>query len=415
MRVLIFGDGAREHSLALSLKSAGITDVAVSPGNGGMQRDVDVIPWDASPGDAARIVRDFQPDFVLVCPTEYLVAGVSDVVKDTGVHVFAPVSSVAMLEADKIFAKRFMDRWGIPTPAYRIVHTVSELERALKYFAPPYVLKVPTLAGGKGTFVLPNLEDALRIGGTIITSGFHGLLSDGLIVEEYIPGEEYSIQVAVYGSHFVLMPPVWEYQRLLDGGRGPNTGGMGAVSPVGIDPAVVDKVLEIVDRTLFGLHRLKMRYDGFLYIGVMVSSGEVKVLEYNVRLGDPETEVIATRYDQWFAELAHNVAHGRVPEAPPSVDEVSVAVSVVCENAPWGPFRRSRVEFSGGLGEGQYLFWDDVATDGDDLVVDGWRPAVAVGVGPDYTIATRRAYDVVERVNFAGKFYRKDIASELFG
>lgn len=413
MRILIFGDGAREHSLALSLNTGGSFKVAVSPGNAGMRQDVDVISWDGSIDGALQIARQFRPDFVLVCPTEYLVRGVSDVLKAEGMHVFAPLSSVAMLEADKIFAKKFMNRWGIPTPAYRIVRTASELERALRYFSPPYVLKVPTLAGGKGTFVLPNLEDALQIGGKIITSGFHGLLSDGLIVEEYIPGEEYSIQVAVYGSHFVLMPPVWEYQRLLDGGRGPNTGGMGAVSPVVMDAGVVDKMLEIVDRTLFGLHRLKMRYDGFLYIGVMVNSGNVQVLEYNVRLGDPETEVIATRYGKWFAELAHNVAHGRVPESPTNVKEVSVAVSVVCENAPWGPFRQSPIEFHGSLDDGQYLFWDDVNEGESGLVTAGWRPAVAVGVGSNYAVAVERAYDIVERLDFAGKFYRKDIASEL--
>ncbi len=408
VRIAILGSGAREHAIAYTFKEHGY-DVCVIPGNDGMKlTGIPVIKIDVNNIlHFVDTVVDLAPDIVVVGPTEYMVAGIVDRLLENGIKVIGATQKASLLESDKVVAKEFMERHGIPTARFRIVHTLSQLERALKSFSPPYVVKVPTLQGGKGSFILPSLSEALEIGGKIITSGFRGMLSDGLVVEEYLNGEEYAVQILISSGEYIILPMVWEYQRLYDGGRGPNTGGMGAVAPIRIHNEVFRSIKVLVDKTVKAMLKEGIAYEGFLYLGVMITRDGAKVLEYNVRLGDPETEVLIPLDKEGFIRMIKDTAFGRLPDGLHPTN-VSVAVSLVSEGAPYG-YTRSIIR----LNDYRDVFFDHVTKIDNNLWVSGWRPLIAVGIGQSYEEAAMEVYRRIQNISFDGMIYRKDIAAEL--
>ncbi len=409
MKIAIVGSGAREHILAEVFIRGGF-DIFVIPGNDGMKtRGIPVFSDVLDEKSLEKAVLDNGADIVLVGPTEYMVDGVVDRFKEKGIKVIGATSSAAMLEADKVFAKHFMIKHGIPTPPFRAVHTISQLERALKEWDAPYVIKIPTLAGGKGSFILPTLSEALDIGTKVITSGFRGLWSEGLVVEKYLEGEEYAVQVLMSSGDYVILPMVWEYQRLYDGGRGPNTGGMGAVAPIRVADNLFDGIRLLVDKVVRGLLKEGLMYDGFLYIGIMVSREGLYVLEFNVRLGDPETEAVVSLAPDDFIHMIRNTAFGRLPE-PMHPSGVAVAVSLVGEDAPYG-YKEVPLYVPEDTEEG--IYFDHVIERGGTLYVSGWRPCVVVGRGESYEDAILEAYHKADAVSFEGKYFRKDIGDKL--
>ncbi len=409
MKIAIVGNGAREHILAEIFMRGGF-DIVVIPGNDGMRKRGIPVFTDVSHKESLeKAVLDYGADIVLVGPTEYMVDGVVDSLKGKGVKVIGAPSSSAMLEADKVFAKHFMRKHNIPTPPFRTVHTISQLERALKEWAAPYVIKIPTLAGGKGSFILPTLSEALDIGTKVITSGFQGLWSDGLVVEKYMDGEEYAVQVLMSSGDYVILPMVWEYQRLYEGGRGPNTGGIGAVAPIRVSDSLFDEIRSLVDRVVRGLLKEGLMYDGFLYLGLMISREGLYVLEFNVRLGDPETEAVVSLAPDDFIHMIRNTAFGRLPE-PMRPSGAAVAVSLVGEGAPYG-YNEVPLHVPKGAEEGVYF--DHVIERDGVLYVSGWRPCVVVGRGEAYEDAIVDAYRKAESVSFEGKYFRRDIGDTL--
>ena len=408
MRIAILGTGAREHAIARAFLYSGF-ETLVIPGNDGMKKSgIAIKNVDETLDSLFNATMSFQPDIVVVGPTEYMVLGVVDKLKDEGIKVIGAPSKSAMLEADKVFAKEFMVRHNIPTPRFRIVHTLSQLERALKEFDPPYVIKIPTLQGGKGSFILPTISEALDIGSRVITSGFEGMWSDGLVVEQFVPGEEYAVQVLISSGDYVILPMVWEYQRLYDGGRGPNTGGMGAVAPIRIDDKLFELIKDLVGRTVKAMLKESLAYEGFLYLGVMASPDGVRVLEYNVRLGDPETEAIVPLDSDGFVRMIKDTAFGRLPEKiQPS--GVSVAIALVSEGAPYH-YTESVIGLPNNT---DGIYFDHVREKEGRLIVSGWRPCVVVGSGDTYEEAINRAYKKAKEVVFEGKFYRGDIGKTL--
>ncbi len=409
LKVAIVGSGAREHILAEVFLEGGF-DVAVIPGNDGMKRKgIPILSVSSNDVSLEKAVIEYRADIVIVGPTEYMVNGLVEKLKEKGIKVIGATSSSAMLEADKVFAKHFMKKHGIPTPPFRIVHTISQLERALKEWGSPYVIKIPTLAGGKGSFILPTLTEALDIGTKVITSGFEGLWSEGLVVEKYVAGEEYAVQVLMSSGDYVLLPMVWEYQRLYEGGRGPNTGGMGAVAPIRVSDTLFEEIRSLVDRVVKGLLKEGLMYDGFLYIGLMVSSEGLYVLEFNVRLGDPETEAVVSLAPHDFVHMIRNTAFGRLPE-PMRPSGVAVALSLVGDGAPYG-YKEVPISISEENVDGVYF--DHVREKDGTLYVNGWRPCVVVGKGDSYEDAIEEAYRKAELISFEGKYFRKDIGDTL--
>lgn len=408
MKVAILGSGAREHVMAKAIMNSGY-EVLVVPGNDGIK--LSGIPTKSVRVDVEELtasIVDFFPDVVIVGPTEYMTLGVVENIRKHGIKVIGASSKSAMLEADKTFAKEFMVRHNIPTPRFRIVKNMYQLERALKEFGSPYVIKIPTLQGGKGTFILPTLSEALDIGYRVITSGFRGMWSEGLVVEEFIDGDEYAVQVSISGGDYTVLPMVWEYQRLYDGGRGPNTGGMGAVAPVPIDEGLLSLVTNLIEKTLKGLLKENLSYNGFLYIGVMATNHGLEVLEYNVRLGDPESEVVVTLDEMGFVRMIKDMMFDRLPEDL-DTSGVSVAVAVVTDNAPYS-FREVPISVS----KFDDIYFDHVKMkDNGSLWVSGWRPCVVVGRGKSYGEAIKKAYEKVQLVRFDGKYYRTDIGLSL--
>jgi len=408
MKIAILGAGAREHSIAKAFIDSGF-DTLVVPGNDGMK-------WSGIPIKKVQETADeildatisFAPDIVIVGPTEYMVLGIVDKLKAKGIKVIGATSKSAMLEADKVFAKEFMVKHSIPTPRFRIVHTLSQLERALKEFEPPYVIKIPTLQGGKGSFILPTISEALDIGAKVITSGFEGMWSEGLVVEEFTPGEEYAVQVLISSGDYVILPMVWEYQRLYDHGRGPNTGGMGAVAPIRIDDRLFGLIKDLVGKTIKAMLKESLAYEGFLYLGVMAANNGIKVLEYNVRLGDPETEAIVPLDSAGFVRMIKDTAFGRLPENLKPFG-ASVALSLVSEGAPYH-YTDSVLKIVGSM---ENIYFDHVQEEEGMLHVSGWRPCVVVGKGNTYNEAVKEAYKKAEEVIFEGKFYRRDIGESL--
>jgi phosphoribosylamine--glycine ligase len=232
--------------------------------------------------------------------------------------------------------------------------------------------------------------------------------SEGLVVEEFTPGEEYAVQVLISSGDYVILPMVWEYQRLYDGGRGPNTGGMGAVAPIRIDDRLFELIKDLVGRTVKAMLKESLAYEGFLYLGVMASPDGVRVLEYNVRLGDPETEAIVPLDMGGFVRMIKDTAFGRLPEKiQPS--GISVALSLVSDGAPYH-YTESVIDLPDDIND---IYFDHVKEKDSKLYVSGWRPCVVVGSGATYEEAVKKAYKRAEEVRFEGQFYRGDVGKSL--
>jgi len=401
VRVLILGSGGREHAMGWAFARAG-HEVFFAPGNGGTSRD----GRNLDPGgDLLGFLRGSLDLFDLVVPgpEDVIASGVADV---GGKKVFAPLKDAARLESSKAFAKGFMERHGIPTAPFVVVEDPAGLPEAMDRFGPPYVLKADPLAGGKGVLVLEDRGEALEKGARLMRGELLRGVSGALVVEQFLPGEELSAICVVGDRGFALLPFARDYKRAFDGDRGPNTGGMGCWAPVRMEPGLVARVEEIVDRTLFGLRRDGKSYRGFLYVGLMLTEEGPKVLEYNVRMGDPETEVIVPLDPLAFVESVISANFEGRPSRSPSPSGFAVDVVVASEGYPLSPRRGQRVMVPE---EGLYFF-AGVERGEEGLSVSGGRVVNCVGLGDSLEEARAEAYELAAEVKGDGLFYRKDIA-----
>lgn len=401
MRVLILGSGGREHAMGWAFARAG-HEVFFAPGNGGTSRDgLNLDPGGDILGFLGESLEGF--DLVVPGPEDVIASGVADV---GGHKVFAPLRDAARLESSKVFAKRFMGRHGIPTAPFVVVEDPSDLPEAMDRFGPPYVLKADVLAGGKGVLVLEDREEALEKGTKLMRGELLKGVFGALVVEQFLPGEELSAICVVGERGFALLPFARDYKRAFDGDKGPNTGGMGCWAPVGIGRELVARIEEIVDRTLFGLRGEGKSYRGFLYVGLMLTEEGPKVLEYNVRMGDPETEVIVPLDPLAFVESVLSANFDGVPSRPLSPSGFAVDVVVASEGYPLSPRKGQRVEVPE---EGLYFFAGVEEGEGG-LSVCGGRVVNCVGLGESLEEARARAYELAAKVRGEGLFYRRDIA-----
>ena len=413
MKTLVIGTGGREHALARALsRDASVTEVHAAPGNPGVAgvatcHDVDPIDGTA----VADLAERLGVDLVVVGPEAPLVAGVADAVRARGIAAFGPSAGAARLEGSKAFAKEVMAAAGVPTAAYRVCTTVEEAAAACDELGAPYVVKDDGLAAGKGVVVTEDRDAALA----------HARGCERVVVEEFLDGPEVSLfALCSYretdGATVRPLQPAQDFKRIFDGDRGPNTGGMGAYTPLPwAPPGLVDEVLTTVLRpTVDEMARRGTPFTGLLYAGLALTSQGVRVVEFNVRFGDPETQPLLALLESPLAPLLLAAATGTLADVPPPSWRAGAAVGVVMASAGY-PASASKGDVITGIDaaeavEGVHVIQAGTARQGDDLVTAGGRVLAVVGTGADLGAARAAAYAGVAAVEFEGAQHRTDIA-----
>ncbi|MFF4653196.1 phosphoribosylamine--glycine ligase [Streptomyces sp. NPDC001380] len=415
MKVLVIGGGAREHALCRSLSlDPDVTELHCAPGNAGIAQVARLHPVDQLDGAAvADLAAGLGAGLVVVGPEAPLVAGVADAVRDRGIPVFGPSREAALLEGSKAFAKDVMAAAGVPTARSYVCTTPEEAADALDAFGAPYVVKDDGLAAGKGVVVTSDLQEALA----------HAAACGRVVIEEFLDGPEVSLFAVTDGTTVVPLQPAQDFKRAHDGDEGPNTGGMGAYSPLPwAGPELVDEVLAtVLQPTVDELRRRGTPFSGLLYAGLAITSRGVRVIEFNARFGDPETQVVLARLRTPLAGLLLAAATGRLDELEPLrwSDGAAVTVVVAAEGYPASPRSGDPVE---GLAEAEaadgtaYVLHAGTRLGEDGAVLSaGGRVLSVTAVGEDLALARRRAYDAVARIRLAGSHHRTDIALRAAG
>ena len=406
-RCVVVGRGAREHALAFALANS--AEVVVTPGNAGM----------AAHGLAISDLSatELGADLVVIGPEAPLVEGLADELRATGVAVFGPGADGARLEGSKAYLKGFLAAAGVPSARYDVVDTVEAAEARLRAATPPYVVKTDGLAAGKGVLVTDSLEAALADAREKLSGRAFGEAGRRLVIEEGLVGEECSIHAICDGERFATLAVAQDYKRLGEGDRGPNTGGMGAYAPVGrLDAGTLGAIEEsVLAPTIAELRRRGVDYRGVLYAGMMLTSEGPRLIEYNVRFGDPEAEVLAPLYREGLADLLGSAAEGRLGPVPAPAG-AAVTVVLAAAGYPESPRAGEVIEGLGPDGqlgeplEGVVVFHAGTALDGGRFVTAGGRVLAVTGTGPDLATARARAYEGASRIDFPGCQRRLDVA-----
>ncbi|MGH8775415.1 MAG: phosphoribosylamine--glycine ligase [Jiangellaceae bacterium] len=410
MEILVLGAGAREHALVRGLRhDATVSEVHAAPGNAGIEADASAVHMvdPANPLAVADLATRLGTDLVVVGPEGPLVAGVGDAVRARGIACFGPSARAARLEGSKAFAKEVMAAVGVPTAMAVVCDSQAEAEDALDRFGPPYVVKDDGLAAGKGVVVTSDREAALA----------HAATCDRVVIEEFLDGPEISLFCLTDGENIVPLTPAQDFKRAHDGDAGPNTGGMGAYAPLPWAPEdLVDDVVERVVRpTVDEMRRRGTPYSGVLYAGLALTSRGVRVVEFNARFGDPETQAVLARLASPLGGLLAAAAAGGLRDFPPLRWDGGASVTVVVAAAgyPWAPRTGDAVEGlrDAAAVDGVNVLHAGTRRDSSSAVVSsGGRVLSVTAVGADLAQARSRAYDAVGRIRLDGSYYRTDIA-----
>ncbi|CAN5313529.1 phosphoribosylamine--glycine ligase [soil metagenome] len=411
MRTLVIGSGGREHALALALsRDRSVTEVHVAPGNPGMRSVAALHHVDPLDGTAvADLARHLDIDLVVVGPEGPLVAGVADDVRTAGISCFGPSREAAALEGSKAFAKMVMAAAGVPTAMAHICTTEQEAADALDAFCAPYVVKDDGLAGGKGVVVTDDRAEALA----------HAAASERVVIEEYLEGPEVSLFAITDGQTVLPMLPAQDFKRLLDKGRGPNTGGMGAYTPLPwVSERLVDEMAErVLQPTVEEMARRGTPFAGLLYAGLALTKRGPRVVEFNARFGDPETQALLALLASPLGVVLKAAADGRLEEAGPLRWRSDAAVSVVlcAANYPGIPRTGDPIEGVDAAGalEGVEVIHAGTALEDGRLVSAGGRVLAVTATGSSLADARDRAYAGAALVRFPGAHHRTDIAAEV--
>ncbi|GGF38076.1 phosphoribosylamine--glycine ligase [Microbacterium sorbitolivorans] len=420
MKILVLGSGAREHAIVLALKAdAAQHDVLAAPGNAGIGRDATLVDLDMmDPAAVTEFANANAVDLVVVGPEAPLVAGVADALRERGIPVFGPGKQAAQLEGSKAFAKRIMENAGVPTGRATHARTIDETAAALDEFGAPYVVKADGLAAGKGVIVTEDREAALSHAATFLPSG-------PVLVEEFLSGPEVSLFFLSDGDTVRPLSPAQDFKRALDGDEGPNTGGMGAYSPLpwlaeqfGSVDAFVDEVTETVAKPVIAeLDRDGSPFIGLLYAGLIITEQGVRVIEFNARFGDPETQIVLPRLQTPLAELLMAAANGTLEDQPRPVFGDDVAVTVVLASEGYPASAITGREITGldeaSAVEGVHVTHAATALEGDKLIATGGRVLNVVGTGSTFAIARDRAYEAISKIGLEGGQFRTDIAAKV--
>ena len=425
MNILILGSGGREHAFTHKLiQSKKVTHIFVAPGNAGTQEiatNIDVNPTDFESVKKAVIAHDIQ--MVIVGPEAPLVNGVHDffLADDElkNIPVIGPKKDGALLEGSKDFSKEFMFKHGIPTAKYQSFtkETLEQGKLFLESLAPPYVLKADGLAAGKGVLILDSLEEAKSELEEMVSNQKFGEASSTVVIEEFLKGIELSVFVLTDGTSYKILPSAKDYKRIGEGDKGLNTGGMGAISPVPFaDQIFLNKVEELVVKpTILGLQKDGIDYRGFIFIGLMNDNGSPSVVEYNVRMGDPETEVVLPRIQSDLFDLFDGVANQNLEEKEFSVtDKIATTVMLVSGGYPES-YEKGAVISGLDNRKDSIIFHAGTKIKEEAIVTNGGRVLAVTSLADSIQEALGQSYKTIDSIHFEKMNYRKDIGFDLVG
>ena len=412
MKVLVVGNGCREHALVKALLTDKKTRAVYTlPERISLKETIDLPSSFLNNKTAlAQHLKKEGVELAVIGPEQALVEGLSDVLRKEGLKVFGPCQRSAQLEGSKIFAKQFMKEQGIPTASYHIVSSVSEVLQASENFFPPFVLKADGLAGGKGVFICQNRTELEEKSRFLFEKKGLGPSGEKALLEDFQSGREISVFAITNGESYSLLPVAQDYKRLYDKQQGPNTGGMGALAPLSLDSHLMENIENLIIKpTLKGLQKNNFVYCGVLYFGLMIHKNFPKVLEYNVRFGDPEAQVLFPLLDGSWLDLFYETACGKPPRLKWK-NLFSACVVLCAENYPGGPLRQSPIE--GLIYHTKGYSWfihGSLSRENNKWLTKGGRVLNAVAVGRNSEEAVKRAYEHIKSVSWPGMHYRKDI------
>jgi len=421
MKILVVGGGGREHALAWKLaQSERVSRVYIAPGNPGALAESGVYRADVH--DNAQIVEFIQHHDIhltVVGPEAPLAAGLVDAVRAAGRRIFGPTQQAAQLESSKDYAKRFMVRHGIPTAHHATFTDAAAAHRYLDQQGAPIVIKADGLAAGKGVVVAMDLVEAHAAVDMMLVSNTMGTAGARVVIEEFLTGEEASFIVLADGHHALALASSQDHKRLCDGDVGPNTGGMGAYSPAPVvTPEIHARVMrEVIMPTMNGMLADGIPYTGFLYAGLMIKpDGELKVLEFNCRMGDPETQPIMMRLKSDLVSLLEAAVDGRLDQVEALWDpRVALGVVMAAAGYPADPRRGDVITGLPGALDDCHVFHAGTAQVGAQVVTHGGRVLCVTALGHNTKTAQRRAYEVAAQIQFDGQQYRHDIGHRGIG
>ncbi len=417
LEILVIGSGGREHAIAWALaKDIRVKKVYVAPGNGGtaLEPNVENVQL-TSFEDLARFAQQRKIHLTIVGPEAPLSEGIVDFFDRKNLPIFGPTKAAAQLESSKEFSKRFMEKHNIPTASYNLFSDADLAHRHLSTCNnTPIVIKADGLAAGKGVIIANNLEEAHMAVDMFLVEGRFGAAGRRIVIEEFIQGKEISYIVAVDGENFLPLASSRDHKRLLESDRGPNTGGMGAVSPAGalltdrLNEIILDKV---VSPTLSGLKKEGIVFKGFLYTGLMISDkGDPYVLEFNCRLGDPETQPILLRLKSSFLELIECSLNQKLDQYYPEWDtKVSVGTVIASAGYPSKPFKKQAIGQLPPNKTDLHIFHAGTKQESEELFVNGGRVLCVTALGDSIVDARAKVHKSIQEITFPGSNYRRDI------
>jgi phosphoribosylamine--glycine ligase len=403
MKILLVGSGGREHALALGLQAdSACTELHVAPGNPGIAEFAQIHPLAITDNSAiATLAENLAVDLVVIGPEVPLVNGAADALRALGIAVFGPSKAAAQLEGSKHFAKGVMRDAGVPTAHSFTCTTEAEIVKALDLFGAPYVVKDDGLAAGKGVVVTHDREDALK----------HALACDRVVIEEFLDGPEISLFGISDGRNILAMQPAQDFKRAYDNDEGPNTGGMGAYSPLPWAPEdIVEETYEKVLAPMVAeMSARGTPFVGLLYAGLALTKNGIKVIEFNARFGDPETQVLIPRLETPLATLLYNAATDNLDDTVLNWrNESAVTVVLASEGYPDSPKTGATVEIPTAIET--TIYHAGTATSNEQLVSNGGRVLTITGLGHDLKEAREKAYETISKVLLKNSFFRSDIA-----
>ena len=419
MKVCVIGNGGREHALAWRLSiSPSVTKVYVIPGSAAMSDCAELVGIDWQQSDhLISFLKENQVDLVVVGPEAPLVAGLADVLNKVGIPVFGPSKAAAQLEGSKVFAKDLMKKYNIPTAAYGVFHKVDEAKTFIDQTGAPIVVKADGLAAGKGVVVAMTVDEANAAVEDMLSGNRFGDAGSTVVIEEFMEGEEASLLAFVDGKTVVPMIASQDHKRIFDGDKGPNTGGMGTYAPAPVlTDALRDEAMKtILEPMVAAMGKEGMPYVGCLYAGLMITDEGPKVVEFNARFGDPETQVVLPLLDSDLGEIMMACAKGTLTSNMVKWKDSSAACVILASKGY--PETSSKGDVISGDIK-QYdttiVFHSGTKLVGENYVTNGGRVLGVVGLGKDLRTALDRAYGRIEHIDFEGMQYRTDIGAKAF-
>ena len=419
MKVCVIGSGGREHALAWRLSiSPNVTKVYAIPGSAAMSDCAELVGIDWQQSDhLISFLKDNQVDLVVVGPEAPLVAGLADVLNKVGIPVFGPSKDAAQLEGSKVFAKNLMKKYNIPTAAYGVFHKVDEAKTFIAQTGAPIVVKADGLAAGKGVVVAMTVDEANAAVEDMLSGNRFGDAGSTVVIEEFMEGEEASLLAFVDGKTVVPMIASQDHKRIFDGDKGPNTGGMGTYAPAPVlTDALRDEAMKIIlEPMVEAMEKEGMPYVGCLYAGLMITDKGPKVVEFNARFGDPETQVVLPLLDSDLGEIMMACATGTLTSNMVKWKDSSAACVILASKGY--PETSSKGDVISGDIK-QYdttiVFHSGTKLVGENYVTNGGRVLGVVGLGKDLRTALDRAYGRIEHIDFEGMQYRTDIGAKAF-